>query len=240
MKIPARLKPKLQKTSDSVDFTKIVVLTALPAIFPYSVDHLVYAAAELEAGRDKIEQLLGVRPVLGGRHPTYGTHNALLSLGAATYLEVIASDPKLDVPERGVLFGSAGIREPRLVTWALCSESIGETAAAASAAGVGIGAIESGSRQRPDGAVISWRLSDPYAMPLGGAVPFLISWGATPHPAGATPRAGELIGLRIQHPQPEQVCGALSALGVEMDVRKGDRFQLIARIKTAQGDVEIR
>jgi hypothetical protein len=135
-------------------------------------------ATNLEAGRDEIEQLLGVRPVLGGRHPTWGTHNALLSLGAATYVEVIAPDPQLEVPERGVLFAAARICEPRLVTWVVRSESIDETAAAACAAGVGIGTIESGSRQSPDGTVISWRLSDPYAMPLGGALPFLISHGA--------------------------------------------------------------
>jgi hypothetical protein len=207
---------------------------------PDGVDHLVYAAADLEVGRDKIEQLLGVRPVLGGRHPQYGTHNALLSLGPATYLEIIAPDPELDVPERGVLFGADGVREPRLVTWALRSESIDDSAASASSAEVGLGSIESGSRAKPDGTVISWKLSDPYAMPLDGAVPFLISWGATPHPAGAAPRAGELVGLRIEHPDPEKVREALLPLGVEIDVRGGEQFRLIARVKTARGEVQIR
>jgi hypothetical protein len=182
---------------------------------PDGVDHLVYAAADLEVGRDKIEQLLGVRPVLGGRHPQYGTHNALLSLGPATYLEIIAPDPELDVPERGVLFGADGVREPRLVTWALRSESIDDSAASASSAGVGLGSLD-------------------------GAVPFLISWGATPHPAGAAPRAGELVGLRIEHPDPEKVREALLPLGVEIDVRGGEQFRLIARVKTARGEVQIR
>jgi len=210
-----------------------------PAV-PNGVDHLVYLVGDLEVGRDEIEQLFGVRPVLGGRHPRWGTHNALLSLGTATYLEVIAPDPQLGVPERGVLFAADRIREPRLATWVLRSELIDATVAAASAAGIGIGAVESGSRQSPDGTLISWRLSDPYAVPLGGAVPFLISWGSTPHPAGAATRVGELVGLRIEHPEPEQVRKALSALGVEMDVRMGDRYQLIARIRTARRDVEIR
>jgi len=109
------------------------------------------------------------------------------------------------------------------VTWALRAESINESAAFASSADVGLGSIESGSRTKPD-----------------GTVPFLISWGATPHPAGAIPRAGELIGLRIEHPEPERVREALVALRAEIDVRRGDQFRLIARIGTSRGEVEIR
>lgn len=51
---------------------------------PSRVDHLIYAVADLEAGRDTFEPMLGVRPVIGGRNPQYGTHNAQLSLGPAT------------------------------------------------------------------------------------------------------------------------------------------------------------
>ena len=210
-----------------------------PAV-PEGVDHLLYAVSDLETGRDEIEHLLGVRPVLGGRHPQYGTHNALLSLGPETYLEVIAPDPGLAVPERGALFEMDGSATSRLATWVLRSESIDEAVSRGSTAGVGLGPVESGGRENPDGTLLTWKLSDPYAMPLGGAVPFLISWGATPHPAAAAPRVGVLVGLRIEHPQPELVYHALSALGVEMDVRGGTEFQLIARVRTARKEVDLR
>lgn len=207
---------------------------------PEGVDHLLYAVGDLEAGRDEVERMLGARPVLGGRHPRYGTHNALLSLGPATYLEVIAPDPGLAVPERGVLLGGDRHAAGRLATWVLRSESIDDVFADGRAAAAGLGPIESGSRESPGGTSLTWKLSDPYALPLDGAVPFLISWGSTPHPAASAPRPGVLVGLGIEHPEPERVRRALSALGVEMDVREGSRFQLAARVRVANGEVELR
>jgi hypothetical protein len=120
------------------------------------VDHLLYVTPELERGMDEIEGLLGMRPVSGGRHPGYGTHNALLSLGPATYLEVIAPDPEAPTPERGVLFGMHGIRESRIATWVLRAEAIEDVSATAASAGLGLGPIHSGGREKPDGTVVSW------------------------------------------------------------------------------------
>ena len=54
------------------------------------VDHIMLGAANLDAGIHELEALTGVRAVYGGEHPNLGTHNALVSLGSNTYLEVIA------------------------------------------------------------------------------------------------------------------------------------------------------
>lgn len=205
-----------------------------------NIDHLVYAVSDLETGMRDMEALLGVRPAIGGRHPDFGTHNALLSLGTSTYLEVIAPDPDLPTPGRGLPFGITRGQQPRMATWALGTESIHELANTALAAGIDIGTIASGSRRKPDGTLLSWQLSDPYAMPLGGAIPFLISWGETPHPARATPRAGDLIGFRIEHPEAQSVRAAVSALCVAVDIEKSDQFKLIATIKTGSGIVELK
>jgi hypothetical protein len=203
------------------------------------VDHLVYTSARLETGMDEIEQRLGVRPVRGGQHLEFGTHNALLSLGRTAYLEVIAYDPELKRPDRGLPFGIGNFEKSRLATWALRTETISEHVAAANSAGFETGAIQTGIRQTPDGKVLSWQLSNPYAMLLDGAVPFLISWGGTAHPAGTVRHGGNLTGFRIEHPEPDRIRLALAALGAVADIKKADSARLVARINTANGDVQL-
>lgn len=178
------------------------------------VDHLVYVVPDLESGVLEMRSRLGVAPAAGGRHPGLGTHNALLSLGPETYLELIAPDPGQAPPPDGLVFDMDTRPGPGLRTWALRCEALGEGAARLRAAGVDPGAVLEGSRRRADGALLSWRLTDPRAMPLGGAVPFLIAWGGTPHPASSAPEAGALEAVRLQHPDPEAVRSALEAVGL--------------------------
>ena len=201
------------------------------------VDHLVWAVPVLEGGVDRMEALTGVRAIPGGRHPRFGTHNALLSLGASTYLEIIAPDP--DAPRRtgGMVFGMDGIQEPRLATWALRREDLEEQAGAAARAGCLLGELQSGYRDRADGVRLTWRLTDPFAMPMDGVVPFLIAWGDTPHPATSAPRAGALVAVIAEHPEAGRVAGVLDALGVAAEVREGPLPRLWAVLQTPLGTV---
>ena len=199
------------------------------------IDHLVYACANLERGMDEIEQLLGVRPVPGGRHPDFGTRNALLSLGPETYLEVIARDPDSKVSVQSALAELPDDQKSCLKTWVLRTEDIDQLAGIANAAGINIGPVQSGSRDAPDGSKISWHLTDHNAMPMGGAIPFLINWGDTPHPAGAVPRGGELHSLTIEHPDADRIREALSVLGVDLEVVQAAEFKLVASIQTNDG-----
>jgi hypothetical protein len=202
---------------------------------PQGIDHLVYACADLETGSDNIERLTGVRPATGGRHPGFGTHNALLSLGPGCYLEIIARDHTLPAPAQGALVdlppgGNAGLR-----TWVYRTGNIAELAASSRAAGAGIGGVQSGSRETPDGHRLSWQLTDPYAMPMQGAVPFLIDWGSTTHPSRVAPAGGQLRGFRIEHPEPGKVRNALALLGAEVEVAAADAFRLVASIMRQDG-----
>ena len=204
------------------------------------VDHLLYATTDLQRGMDEIEALLGVRPVQGGRHPQYGTHNALLSIGPGMYLEVIARDPELASPERGPFVDIPAKGASRLLTWVLRTTDIQESSAAARDAGIGLGAVVSGSRTNPDGSELRWQVTDPYATPMGGAVPFLISWGNTPHPSAVAPSGGRLVELLIEHPDADRVRDAFSVLGANIPVINHDEFRICANIESKNGLVTLR
>src|SRR5919204_3752865 len=79
------------------------------------VDHLVYATPDLQAGVDRAEKLLGIRAAPGGRHPGRGTRNALIALGPASYLEIMAPDPDQDAPTEPRWFDVDALPQPRLV-----------------------------------------------------------------------------------------------------------------------------
>jgi Glyoxalase-like domain len=104
------------------------------------IDHITVTAPTLEAGAEFVRQALGILPQAGGEHPRMGTHNLLLRLGDALFLEVISPNPKAAAPARPRWFGlDAMARDtaPSLATWvartpdirasiAACPEALGD------------------------------------------------------------------------------------------------------------------
>ena len=204
------------------------------------VDHLIYAAPTLESGMDKLEALLGARPVYGGQHLGYGTHNALLGLGPDVYLEVIAPDPaQPDVP-RPLWIAADAVTEPRLLYWAATSNDLESLLERARNNGLELGEVSAGSRARPDGQTLRWQLTDPRANPGDGIIPFFIDWGDSVHPAQELPEAGILWSLEAQHPEANRVQSHLRLLGLGLSVHPGPQPALLARIRTLGGEVILK
>lgn len=176
----------------------------------------------------------------GGRHPRWGTHNALLSLGDAVYLELIAPDPRREAGVEPRVFGVREAGQPRLVAWAARVHSLEDVVGRAASAGVRLGEVIAGSRARPDGTVLSWRLTDPDHVLEDGVVPFLIEWGATAHPSEDAAPAGRLISLRAEHPYPDRVARTLGALAFDMEVEAAEEPALVATLDTPRGRVVLR
>lgn len=206
----------------------------------HKIDHLVYAAPDLAAGVEKVERLLGVKAIPGGQHPGAGTRNALIRLGEETYLEIIGPDPDQQKPPGPRRFGIDDLKVPRLVTWAAKDADLEAIVEKAKMHGVEIGHVQSGSRRRPDGVLLSWRLTVSTALSADGIIPFFIDWGKTPHPAAALPKGCVLVALRAEHPEASRIRTGLSALGLNLRVDAGSAPALIATIRTPHGGVELR
>lgn len=202
-----------------------------------SVDHLVYAVADLDAGIAEIERLLGVKAALGGKHTGRGTHNALLSLGGGSYLEIIAPDPEQPAPAAPRPFGLDRLREPRLVTWAIRVPGIEKRADQARKFGYDLGAVLPMSRRLPDGSELRWRLTANPEPAGDGIVPFLIQWEPGKHPSESAPGGAHLADLQAEHPRPDTVNPMLEAVGAEITVTESARPALIATIEGPKGTV---
>lgn len=200
------------------------------------IDHLVFAAPTLDDGCRAVAALTGATPVFGGVHTGAGTHNALASLGAPTYLEVIARDPgQPDAPPSPLV--PEGLTAPRLVAFAVGCDDLDAAVAAVRDAGfTDAGQPYPMSRQRPDGTVLAWRLAS--VGPIGGATPFLISWEGNTSPAHDAPAAGRLSALRAVDPEAATARRLLDALGVDVVVEDGPRA-LHATITTDLGEIAL-
>ena len=175
------------------------------------LDHLVYATPDLDASVEALADRFGTDPVTGGAHPGWGTRNALIGLGTGAYLEIIGPDPTQPEPPRPRPFLIDDLTDARLVTWAYRHpdpESMVDTLELAlrhtleEEEVVPLGPVSRMGRTRPDGETLHWRLSNPMALPVGGLVPFVIDWGATPHPSTALPNECKLLELIVGHPSP--------------------------------------
>jgi len=204
------------------------------------VDHLIWGGPDLEAEIDRFERLTGVRAALGGQHPGEGTRNALLRLGPASYLELMAPDPAQPAPPRPRWLGLDAVTEARLLTWAAQATELERRAADARAAGVHLGEVRAGRREGSGGQVLSWRLTYPDVRLGDGLVPFLIDWGGNPHPALTAPAGLELVDLHGEHPQPSAVAAMLEALGLALRIVRGPRAMLVATLETPRGLVVLR
>ncbi len=204
-----------------------------------SIDHITVTAPTLAAGAAFVFKTLGVAPQPGGEHPRMGTHNLLLRLGDALFLEVIATNPETPSPGRPRWFALDDLAtdaQPALRTWVA---STGDIRAAAAASTENLGLVAPMSRGQRNWLIT---IPDDGSIALDGIAPALIEWDDRPHPApGLTDHRLSLSRLDIFHPDPQRVSALLSSLALSdvVECRQGDRPHLVAHINTPQGMKEL-
>lgn len=202
-------------------------------------DHLVVGISDLAAGTRQLSRLTGVEPAFGGDHPHTGTHNALSSLGATSYLEVVAPRPDADPASSPLATWLASLGSPTPVLWAVSTTDAEATRALLRDAGFETSEPEPGSRRTPDGAILEWSTFG-VSQPQLAAAPFFIQWGAsTPHPAATSPPGCALTRLEVTSNDNPKMRELLTALGVEAWVVDGPTPVLRAELSCPTGLIEL-
>jgi hypothetical protein len=195
------------------------------------LDHLVVAVRDPEAAAAELERTVGLACTGGGRHPSWGTYNRLAWLGD-TYVELIGVFDRSLAPSGAVsrtVLAAMDAGAQGLVTYALASDDLAGDVERWRGAGASLSDLETRSRTRPDGEVVSWRATFPPS--LGPTdPPFVIEhelvgaeWGdearqaraAEVHPLGGRAR---VVGLELRVPDVATTSAAYaSTLGLTAD-----------------------
>lgn len=186
------------------------------------IDHIAINCATLAEGIDWVEERLGVRVPLGGKHPIMNTHNAVMSLGDGVYLEIVAVDPEAGPAERARWFGLEDAKVmarlasegPYLSAWLCRSDDVRET--------VRLAKTDMGKVYTMRRGELVWQISirDDGAVPMGGLHPIVIEWPNGPHVSTRMADLGcRFKRIVVRPPSGSPLRQALAAIGAEGLVR---------------------
>ena len=204
------------------------------------IDHLVVGAANLSAGVEYVNGLLGVDMPYGGEHEKMGTHNHLMQLGSRLFLEVIAINPQALKPDRCRWYGlddpeiQLEIKnQPRLLTWVVNTKDI--------SALIRSKLFDFGKPELISRSHLSWYfgLPDDGRLFEGGTLPYIIQWNTNQHPAVKMANLKcKFKSLDIYHPDTEwlgEVLTSIGALELVNLYQTAKPAHFIANIETPQG-----
>jgi glyoxalase-like protein len=152
------------------------------------LDHVVFAVRDLDEAAVRFRGEFGLDSTEGGRHERWGTANRIVPLGDQ-YLELVAAVDEPVAAEtafgRGVLERAAGGGG-----WFTMAAVADDLDAVASRLGI---EVDSGSRTRPDGQTVRWRMAGLDDQRREPWMPFFLTWEVSDelHPGRA--RAGHAV-----------------------------------------------
>lgn len=141
----------------------------------FDFDHALIAVHDLDTSARRFLEDYGLASVPGGRHPGHGTANRIIPLGS-DYVELIAvvdHDEAKSSPLGTTVARLTESRAERLFALCLRTDSIIEVAARLDSPAVPM------HRERPDGAVLEWKLAGLEITLLEPSLPFFIQWNVT-------------------------------------------------------------
>lgn len=206
-----------------------------------ALDHIVYCTNNFNESLNFFEQSLGVRPSIGGRHLKMGTKNAILNLGQASYLEILAVDENNDKHTGPHWMGIDLIKKPKITRWAIKSNNIQSDQEILKKHRPELATLFDGERLTKAGTILKWKMLLPQATPEVELVPFVLDWSSSEaHPTDKLIEncSIESIGFsEIEFEEKTNHCFQAMFEGIKISSSK--RRQITAKIKGPKGFITI-
>lgn len=205
------------------------------------IDHIVYTVLDLDTAIADFEKKLGVRPVFGGYHTTFGTKNALINLDNGIYLELLATDETNTDVQAPRWMGVDFLTKNQITRWALKSENLETDSECLKKYNPEMGSIRGGSRNTAKGSVLQWELIMPLPAPEIEIAPFMVDWSKSEtHPHNELPNSNcELVELWATHPNPDLFSETFQALEFDFRIDQSEEISLKLRLNSLKGIIEI-
>jgi hypothetical protein len=201
------------------------------------LDHVVYAVPDLDEAAVRFRGEFGLDSTEGGRHERWGTANRIVPLGDQ-YLELVAA---VDEPMAAETAFGRGVleRAARGRGWFTIAAVADDLDAIASRLGIEVG---SGSRTRPDGQTVRWRMAGLDDPRREAWMPFFLTWDVPDELQPGLARAGH--GVRATGLAWVEVGGDAERLrtwlgGDELPIRVTDEEPGIHRVAISTPDGEL-
>ncbi len=208
------------------------------------LDHLTVIAPSLAEGVAHVRHCIDLDVPFGQRHDYMGTHNHLLQLGDAVYLEIVAVDPEAVTPRRVRWFGlddHGRVRADwdegrRLRGWVARTDAIDVVMA-------GHPDVFGAKAALPDAnPSFDFAIPEDGSLPRDGAVPSIIDRRGRPRAMASIADLGaRLRSFVLEHPDLAALQAFYRALPVDRppEIRPGPRLRYRAQIETPAGLKEL-
>jgi catechol 2,3-dioxygenase-like lactoylglutathione lyase family enzyme len=208
------------------------------------LDHITFAAKDLEQGRQFALESFGIEVPTGGVHPLMGTHNLLTRIDDGCFLEIIACHPELPAKRRR-WFGLDDpemqqriAKKPALIGWVMGVQDID--------AELGRFPFDLGPAIEVTRGELKWKISvpDDGNLCLAGVAPTMIQWPAGAHPSEKMTDVGiKLESLELFSEHAFALRTAMDALFADQDgkvsIQRTQQDYLTVALKTPKGLVKI-
>ena len=204
-----------------------------------SIDHIVYVCQDLGYTRAKFQDLLGINIYTGGRHLKKGTHNALFRIGPRQYFELLAPDPERNKDIDLNWLGTDQLENERISRWCIQPDNFQK----------GISFMNdiskyhyegiAGSRKKPNGDMLTWKLGLCNSITETDVFPFLIDWENSAHPSLDMKDECSISKVTLHHACPKKVERICSEFGISSEVISSETPKIEIELLTPRGKITL-